>query len=135
MNMYRRLALLGTLLVLGCSDSMSTLPSAVYGVWTHDFGFPGSSLNFTLSTQGNAIAGHGTWTGEACCAGTVTISGSVAADVVTLDLDFTSTSGGNVPPYTEHFEGRLVAPNLVSGVMTSGGQSTAYTYRRFYLPD
>ena len=123
----RPLLLLGALLALGCSDS--TGPARLNGSWTHDYGFPGSSLSFTLATAGDAVSGAGTWTGEACCSGTVTITGTDSGGDVELDFAFTST-GGVAINNTYHFAGRLIDRNTLFGAITSGGTTSAYEYRR-----
>jgi hypothetical protein len=134
MHIQHWLVLLGSVAAIGCATSAVTSPTTVDGMWTGDFTVPGNSVLFTLATQGSAITGDGHWTGEACCAGPVTVTGTVAGNVITLDLGFTSTSGGAVPPYTEHFEGHLVGANQLSGILTFGGQSAPYGYHRI-MPD
>ena len=121
------LLLLGALLAVGCSDPTS--PARLNGVWTHDYGFAGSSLSFTLTTHGTLVSGSGTWTGEACCSGTVVITGEDTGGEVNLDFLFTA-NGGVPPASTSHFTGRLVDPNTLSGINASGGTSSPYEYRR-----
>lgn len=127
MTARRTLLLLGALLTLGCSDS--TGPARLNGSWTHDYGFPGSSLSFTLATVGDAVSGTGTWMGEACCDGTVTITGTDTGGDVELDFVFTATSG-LILTYSYHFSGRLIDRNTLVGTITSGGTTSAYEYRR-----
>ncbi len=133
MSIKRYGFLLGALLGLGCS-SPTELPAALNGNWSHlsvPFTF---SYSMTLSTQDRAVAGGGDWSGEACCSGPLVVSGSVNGDVVALDLTFTATAGASVPPgpFTQHFEGRLVGHDLLSGTVTQNGQTAPYTYQRMH---
>jgi hypothetical protein len=121
------LLLLGALLAIGCSDV--TGPARLNGSWTHDYGFPGSSLSFTLATVGDAVSGAGTWTGEACCSGTVAITGTDTDGDVELDFVFTAT-GGMVPAFSYHFSGRLLGPNDLVGDIRSSDTILEYAYKR-----
>jgi hypothetical protein len=60
----------------------------------------------------------------------VVVSGVVTDGVVTLDMAFTATAGARIPPFTQHFEGRLLGFNTLSGTLTENGSSTPYSYRR-----
>lgn len=121
------LLLLGALLTLGCSDS--TAPARLDGSWAQQFTIPGNSIAFTLTTQGNVVSGAGTWTGEACCAGPVTIVGDDTGGDVNLDFTFTA-NGLGMRTFTTHFTGHLTDPNTLSGVTTNGGTSSPDEYRR-----
>jgi hypothetical protein len=112
--------LLGTLLAAGCS--YPTSPNAFNGTWKEAFNFPGSSLTFNLVTSGNVISGSGTWSGEACCDGSVTIGGTEVGDSVSLDFAFV-THGSFPPPRTSHFTGRMTGRNTIVG--TFGTDTTA----------
>lgn len=123
----RPFVLLGALLALGCSDA--TGPARLNGSWTHEYGFPGSALTFTLATVGDAVSGTGSWTGEACCSGTVAITGTDIGGDVQLDFAFTSTAGAAINS-SYHFAGRLIDRNTLFGAITSGGTTSPYEYRR-----
>ena len=121
------LLLLGALLAVDCSDS--TGPARLNGSWTHDYGFPGSSLSFTLATQGDAVSGTGIWTGEACCSGTVAITGTDTDGDVELDFAFTSTGGAAINS-SSHFSGHLLGPDILAGDIRSNDTVAPYEYRR-----
>jgi hypothetical protein len=128
MTFRRQACLLVVFLGLGCSDATAPA-SAVNGDWTHDFQIPGNAFEMTLSTQGNVVSGSGRWTGEACCAGPVAVTGIVAGSVLTLDITLTD-DGARVPRLTQHFEGLVLPFNTLSGTLTTNGQSMSYSYRR-----
>lgn len=121
------LFLLGALLAIGCSDS--TGPARLDGSWTHDYGVSGNALSFTLTTQGDVVSGSGTWAGEACCGGPVTITGTDRNGAVDLDFAFTAT-GGTVPNYSHHFSGRLVDSNTLAGDIRSSDTVLSFDYQR-----
>jgi hypothetical protein len=123
----RGVALLGAILSLGCSNP--TTASELAGTWTHDYGFPGSSFEMTLTTRANVVTGTGHWTGEACCAGSVAVNGLVENELVTLDLVLTA-QGWPPSPFTQHFEGRILSSGLLLGTLTESGRPTSYTYRK-----
>lgn len=117
MTLLRQAAVLGVLLSVGCVNS--TAPSSpVNGTWTRDFPVPGMGFQMTLDTHGNVVSGSGTWAGEACCTGVVSVTGSVIDGVVTLDMSQTRTQGAMVPPFTSHLEGRADL-NTLNGVLTA----------------
>ena len=129
MTFIRNTIVLVSVLGLGCADS--TAPAAhLSGTWTHDYSIPGMGFQMTLAAQGNAVSGTGTWAGEACCAGTVSVTGTLTDGTLELDLTETTTSGVAIPAAsTSHFEGILLA-NVLSGTLSQNGQSTPYSYRR-----
>ena len=120
--------LLGALLTLGCSDLTS--PERLSGTWRQDITIPGSGVEFTLATNGNAVSGTGQWTGEACCSGTVTVDGNETGGDVKLSLTFVADAGAIVPARTETFEGRLVDANTLSGTIGGGAAPATVSYRR-----
>ena len=128
MTFLRRSIFLVSLLGLGCANS--TAPE-LSGTWTHDFAIPGMGFQMTLSTQGTAVTGTGTWVGEACCSGTVSVSGTVTDGGLKLDVTQTTTAGAQTPPFTSHFDG-IVLPGVLSGTLTQNGQSGPYSYRRLH---
>jgi hypothetical protein len=129
--MTRNLPLtLAVAISLGCSQS--TAPAAVSGTWTHDYAIPGMGFQMTLDTQDSVVTGSGTWAGEACCSGVVTVTGVVTRGI--LELDITSTTSAGVPmgPFISHFEGSALPPTFdrLAGTLTTNGQSVPYVYRR-----
>lgn len=120
--------LLVATLALGCAGA-PTYPSSLDGAWREDLTLPGNSLQFTLTTNRNAVSGSGTWTGEACCSGAVTITGDAATAEVNLTFVFVAM-GGAVPPRTSRFAGRATDINTLSGLLVTGGYSSPTTFRR-----
>lgn len=88
---------------------------AITGTWEQTFTVPGNSLMVTLATSGNAISGTGTWSGEACCGGIVTIMGTVTGAAVSLRVTSVTTIGFIVPPRTSQFTGMLLDRNTIAG--------------------
>jgi hypothetical protein len=132
MRVRRYLISLGVLLTLGCSDLTS--PRLLDGTWTQDEEIPGNSVQFTLTTSGDAVSGSGQWTGEACCGGPVAVSGDATGGDVRLSLSFVA-NGSVVPSFNATFAGRLINPNTLSGVIVRGsgsgsGSPAPVTYRR-----
>ncbi|MGH7603367.1 MAG: hypothetical protein ACRENK_05125 [Gemmatimonadaceae bacterium] len=118
------LALVGT----GCSDAIG--PGSLNGKWAEDVG-PESSWEVNLAVNGSSISGAGTWYGEACCGGDISVTGSVkGADV---HLDFSSTNSVTPgSPLTSHFDGRLITPKELQGTITydppnQGSAQVTYT--------
>ena len=62
--------------VAACSDTLSPSPRNVDGTWAEEGEVPGSSNVWTLSVSGTDVVGTGTWSGEACCGGTLAIVGA-----------------------------------------------------------
>ena len=123
MRARRLFLLLGVLLATACSGL--TGPGYLAGTWTQGGTFPGNSLQFTLNTDGDAVSGSGTWSGEACCDGTVTITGTVSGNDVTLSLLFV-TRGGGLPPRTSQFTGKVMVGGTMVGVFGSGSDSVVF---------
>jgi hypothetical protein len=73
------------------SPSDSALASAVQGAWMNVSTIPGSSTRFTLAANGQALSGAGTFVGEAGPAGTISITGDVSDESVTLVFVYTAT--------------------------------------------
>jgi hypothetical protein len=128
MTLLRKAALLGLLLSLGC-DNATSPALAVTGTWTHEYQIPGMGFVMTLSMQGRGISGTGTWSGEACCSGTVAVSGAATGGLIELDITQVATAGALVPPIKSHFEGRVIL-GILSGTITAGDTSTPYSFRR-----
>ena len=117
------------------SCDRSTSPKLLDGFWEY-VRAPGPAvltLGIVFSTSGGEIGGAGTWQGEAGPSGTVTATGAIARDAVTLDLTFTRVLDG-VPqpnPFVEHFIGRFTSSDDLEGVTTLNGlQGTLHLHRR-----
>jgi hypothetical protein len=110
--------LLAACLALGCGDTpFQPTAATLDGAWNRLDEVPGSSEHWTLAVQGNSISGAGTWSGEACCSGTLTLVGSIVNDSVHIDVTLTTALGAspNQPDRHEHFEGALVTTKLLVG--------------------
>lgn len=114
MRRSRLIMLSCALLALGCSDLTS--PSRLDGAWRQEATFPGDGLEITLATNADSITGTGSWSGEACCSGPVTVAGTTTHGDVTLTLSFVAF-GNVVPPWSETFTGRLSDANTLAGTM------------------
>ena len=121
--------LLLALVSSGCSDTVG--PISLNGKWAQDWG-PESIWEVSLATNGSSIVGTGTWYGEACCGGDITVGGSVRNGAVHLDLSSTnSMTPGSVQ--TSHFDGRLITDKLLQGTATYDSPnipSAQVTYHR-----
>lgn len=126
--MHYKNGLLAVVLALACSSP--TYPFALDGNWEEEFTIPGNSLEFTLTANGGAISGSGRWTGEACCSGTVTVTGDAPGSDVNLSFMFVATAGAPVPPRTSTFVGRATDSNTLSGRVVTNGYSSSTTFRR-----
>src|SRR5215472_3485122 len=90
--------------VAGCGSDLSTsvIVNDLNGSWTELDQVPGSSEHWTLSTQDTIVTGTGTWSGEACCGGTLTVSGYVMGDsvhLVVIHVTDPKLSAGPRDPY------------------------------------
>ena len=127
MTVRYAVSIIGALVGLACSDS-TAVPALIDGTWTHS-DVPGSMVTLVLSAHETTVTGSGLWSGEACCAGTITVTGSIADGAVSLDLVYVTTSGSQRPPSTDHFVGR-VSDTRLSGTMTGHGLTSAYAFLR-----
>ena len=92
-------------------------PELLDGTWATLGEVPGSSEIWTLTAQGTELAGTGSWSGEACCAGTLSIGGTISGDSIHLDVTFsTSVSAQPRAPFHKHFDGVLESPTVLRGV-------------------
>ena len=125
-----RSALSVLLLVLvagGCSGVVD--PPWIAGRWDQQFVAPGSSFEMILTTNGSKISGTGDWYGEACCTGTVSVTGTINGVGVHLDITQTGIPvGGGL----SHFDGVLVSPWLLHGTLTRDG--TTFTDTDYQRP-
>jgi hypothetical protein len=67
-----------------------------------------------LVASGSTVSGTGTWTGEACCSGSVVVTGTI--DNAGVHLDITQTrfpvTGSNL---FSHFDGTIVLNRVLRG--------------------
>jgi hypothetical protein len=109
--MRSALSVLCMVVASGCSSTLA--PGSVDGRWAQDGEPPGSSFEMDLVANGSAISGTGTWSGEACCSGTLAVSGTFDNGAVHLDITEaieSPTPGATIP---SHFDGKLVLSALV----------------------
>jgi hypothetical protein len=106
------LALVGT----GCSDALS--PDEIAGRWAQDLSAFESSWEIDLTTSGASIAGTGSWYGEACCGGTLAVTGTISGPGVHLDITSTGQFPNGVQTSVYHFDGKLISPRLLEGTVT-----------------
>ena len=121
MNLTRLCILGAPFLVMGCSGDLVT-PSAksLQGSWAVMDEVPGSGEIWDLTVQGTSISGTGGWTGEACCAGTISLTGAIAGDSIHLDLTFVVTNSANPrPPFHQRFDGALTSLTVLRGTVTN----------------
>jgi hypothetical protein len=111
---------------MGCSGDL-VAPSAktLQGSWAAMDEVPGSGELWDLSVQGSSISGTGSWSGEACCAGTISLTGAIAGDSIHLDLTFVVTSSANPrAPFHQHFDGALISRTVLRGTVRNDDGST-----------
>ena len=126
MNLTRLGILCAACLVVGCSGNL-VAPSAktLQGSWAAMDEVPGSGELWDLSVQGSSISGTGSWSGEACCAGTISLTGAIAGDSIHLDLTFVVTSSANPrAPFHQHFDGALTSRSMLRGTVRNDDGST-----------
>jgi len=116
-----RLGILGAacLIVAACSGDL-VAPSAktLQGNWAAMDEVPGSGQLWDLSVQGTSINGTGSWSGEACCAGTISLTGTIAGDSIHVDLTFVVTSSASPrEPFHQHFDGALISRTVLRGTV------------------
>jgi hypothetical protein len=100
--------------VLACSDIASPSRSTLDGTWVRLDEVPGSSERWDLTVDGSSITGTGTWSGEACCSGTLTVNGTIAGETMHVDVTLV-TAGTTRPDVHEHFDGVLATPDMLVG--------------------
>ena len=117
----KHFALLSTLcLAVACtgSDLVTPTPETLQGRWSTVNEIPGSGESWDLTVQQSAISGTGTWSGEACCAGTLSLAGTIAGDSIHLDLTVvTTTSASPRAPFHKHFDGALTSSTILRGTV------------------
>ena len=129
----RVLAIAGTataFVALGCGRD-STSPGVeilrdAAGTWAAPFSIAGSGEQWTLSLSGTEVTGSGTWSGEACCSGTVSITGAVRGDSLHLDVVYRQTQPPNpvIGPRFVQIDGVLDTPTDLVGIAMNADFST-----------
>lgn len=114
-------------------DTLSVIPNPTRdlpGTWMAPFGVAGSDERWTLALSGAVVSGTGTWSGEACCSGTVSLTGLLSGDSVHLDLVYTQTAPDrSVPPRTAHIDGVIDRPiDLMGTVRDATGNTSPAHY-------
>jgi hypothetical protein len=125
LHLIRRSAFLLATSLLACSDSTAPSASTLNGTWSRLGEVPGSSERWTLTVTGSSIAGTGTWSGEACCGGTLTVTGTIDGDAIHVDVTLVAVASfGSVrPDVHEHFDGTLAGADTLVGTGTVDNQS------------
>ena len=90
----------------GCSDFIS--PQSIVGMWEMDKSPAGNSLQISLTLNGSAVSGQGSWCGEALGCGSTTTTGTATGDKIHLVTTF---DNGRI----ESFDGTLTSTNSLSG--------------------
>ena len=96
-------------LTTSCGSDVASPGAQLNGQWMEVVSFPGVSTTLQLSVADTTVTGTGNYTIEAGKPGTIVVSGVISGSQVRLDL---ARSDGA----TQHFQGSLVAPDLLSGI-------------------
>ena len=104
----------------GGTDLVAPTPETLQGSWAAMDEVAGSGELWNLSVQGSAITGTGSWSGEACCAGTLSLTGAISGDSIHLDLTFVVTNSANPrAPFHQRFDGALTSRTVLRGTVTN----------------
>ena len=124
-----RIVAASAVVLLGCGHD-TTAPAVdlfrdVPGTWAAPLAVPGSGEAWTLSVSGTDITGVGTWEGEACCSGTVSVTGTVRGDSLHLDVVYRQTEPppGLTGPRFVEIDGVLDTPTDFVGIATNADRS------------
>lgn len=99
-------------------DLIAPSATTLQGRWATVNEIPGSGESWDLTVHGSAIDGTGSWSGEACCAGTLTLTGAISGDSIHLDLTVTTTASATPrAPFHKHFDGALTSRNVLQGTV------------------
>jgi len=122
------------LLAMGCSGAGRFAgPVSIDGRWAEGFSFPGSFLEFTLTSAGSIVSGSGSYAGEAGPFGTLAVAGTVDGPTVHLDLTFTEQAPRAGHTMVEHFDGVFTSFNVIEGSIatdTAGQVPGKISYKR-----
>ena len=102
-----------------CADSLAPSAATLDGSWSVQNEVPGSSEVWNLAVSGDTISGEGSWTGEACCSGTLTVSGNIVHDSVHVQVVFAGGPLGRANTY--FFVGALASRTELVGTSTRLG--------------
>lgn len=107
---------------MGCGADV-TLPtsSLLNGTWSRLNSIPGSAETWSLTATGASLSGTGTWSGEACCAGPLSLTGSVSGDSIHVVVTLSITQGNPRPDFQERFDGVLESRTILRGVVSIDG--------------
>lgn len=116
--MTRRLLLCSALIALaavGCrtSDTLSITPWALAGTWDRVESILGNGEEWKLTLDDGRVTGTGSWAGEACCGGALTVTGYVSGDSLHVDVTSTGVPVTGVSHY--HFDGVLRSGMVLVG--------------------
>jgi len=121
------------LMLAACSTESTSEPiplSALNGVWSPTRPeVPGLSYEFSLALNGDALSGTGQWA-VGSQSGTVTVTGSLSGETVTLDLTLGHEQSGTLPFLIEHFSGGLKSATTLSGTFTASSGSGTQSYTK-----
>ena len=123
-------------LTAACSSSTDSIAlpiplSALNGAWRPTTPeVPGLTYQFTLALADSHITGGGQWTVSGFQSGTVTVTGLVSGDDISLDLTLGHDSPGALPFLVEHFEGRLRSASELVGTLTFAGGGSGHSYNK-----
>ena len=115
----------------GCSGVLD--PLLVAGKWAEDLSAVESTWEIDLSTSGSNIVGTGSWYGEACCVGTLAVTGTVNGPAVHLDITSTAQFPNGIQISVSHFDGKLITSKLLQGTVTydtPGRPASTVVYHR-----
>ena len=113
-------ALLVACLSMACGgDLFAPTATTLQGRWSAVSEIPGSGESWDLSVQGSDITGTGSWSGEACCSGTLSLTGTIVGDSIHLDLTVVTTNSATPrAPFHKHFAGALTSLTTLQGTMS-----------------
>lgn len=120
-QLIHSLAALALVAAIGCEANPTEVTAArIAGRWSRLDGLNPYRFteNWNLSTSGTTIRGSGTWSGEACCDGTLSISGSFDPDSIHVVVNLVTTSGAPAPPRSYRFDGALTSTGEMVGLAT-----------------
>ena len=121
-------------LAIGCSGADRFVgPVSIDGRWAESFSFPGSFLQFDLTSAGSSVSGSGSYCGEAGPCGSIGVAGTVDGPTVHLDLTFTEQVPRVGDPMVEHFDGVFTSFSVIAGSIatdTPGQVPGKVSYKR-----
>lgn len=117
-NLHRALILTALCLSASACDYLGLTapgPESLNGLWIRTSEVPGSSEQWQLAVDGPRITGSGTWTGEACCDGTLAVTGTIVDDSIHVDVTYTPRGATQVSH--EHFDGALESKTILRAAL------------------